>query len=519
MVKTKSMRKFNLWILSAILFCGLTLTACSSASEDNPVSPTQKEVDKNADVDEFYKVAAVAGDPAVVAALNSIPNVTDVKPFMTEAAGLAYYFNYKNYISHDNPSLGTYKQQVVLVYSRADDPVVLHTEGYTLSGIQSGEGNKNRLDKMDFPTFLYTLSKDYADYNNKFNVNCVAVEYRYHGFSLPEGNTDKFTYLNAKEHSADLHAIVTDLKKYLFNKDNKWLSTGVSKSGMTTYQYAYYYPNDVDAYFPFVAPLPLQLFDMRIGDYIIKSSVKDKLADLKRVFQKLANDEAIMAATVDSILKRDNETSKFSEYKGDDRDTIIYNTISTCMYKLFGKQSYGDYDTWTALIPSENASPATYAEFFMIDENDDRIKRKTSATRTTLVKREDPFVAQISVDQGNLAYNFEWFREDGLSLVNANVKKMIVDEETRKKNSDAIDLQVKIKEWLTTTTCKMMFIYGEDDPWTGAAIDDPTNPNVQKVMVPHGTHNDYMNLWNIYQGGQDVADKVNAAAKQALGIQ
>ena len=64
MVKTKSIRKFNLWILSAILFCGLTLTACSSASEDNPVSPTQKEVDKNADVDEFYKVAAVAGDPA-----------------------------------------------------------------------------------------------------------------------------------------------------------------------------------------------------------------------------------------------------------------------------------------------------------------------------------------------------------------------------------------------------------------------------------------------------------------------
>ena len=89
MVKTKSIRKFNLWILSAILFCGLTLTACSSASEDNPVSPTQKEVDKNADVDEFYKVAAVAGDPAVVAALNSIPNVTDVKPFMTEAAGQA----------------------------------------------------------------------------------------------------------------------------------------------------------------------------------------------------------------------------------------------------------------------------------------------------------------------------------------------------------------------------------------------------------------------------------------------
>ena len=516
------MKKLNSWMQSAILFSGLLLTSCYSGGEvgieDNPVSPTTKD-DKKADVDEFYKVKAEAGDPAVVAALKSIPNVTDIKPFMTEEAGLAYYFNYKNYISHENPSLGTYKQQVVLVYSKAEDPVILHTEGYTLSGVQSGQGNKNRLDEMRFPTFLYTLSKDYADDNDKFNVNCVAVEYRYHGFSLPEGNTDKFTYLNAKEHSADLHAIVTDLKKYLFNKDNKWLSTGVSKSGMATYQYAYYYPNDVDAYFPFVAPLPLQYHDMRIGTYMIKSSVKDKLADLKRVFQKLASDEAIMAATTDSILKRENETSKFSDYEGDDRDTVIFNTIATCMYKLFGKQSYGDYDTWTALIPSENASPATYADFFMIDEDDDRIIRKTSGTRAALVKRKDPYEVQVPVDLGNLAHDYEWFKEDGLSLINGKVKKLIEDNETENKKSKAIDLQVKIKDWLTTTNCKMMFIYGEDDPWTGAAIDDPTNPNVQKVIVPHGTHNDYINKWNIYQGAQAVADKVNAAAKQALGIQ
>ena len=513
------MKQKGLFSIFIIVLMAMIVASCSQ--EDYPLTPTPEpeEMSSKEDVDEFYKVAAVEGDPIVVAALKSIPNVSDVKPFMNENAGLAYYFNYNNYISHDNPSLGTYKQQVVLVYSRAEDPVVLHTEGYTLSGIQSGQGNKNRLDKMYFPTFLYTLSKDFLYYNNKFNVNCVAVEYRYHGFSLPEGNSNKFTYLNAKEHSADLHAIVTDLKKYLFNKDNKWLSTGVSKSGMTTYQYAYYYPNDVDAYFPFVAPLPLQLYDMRIGTYMIKSSVKDKLADLKRVFQKLANDEAIMAATVDSLLKRNNETSKFSEFKGDDRDTVIFNTIATCLYNLFGKQSYGDYDTWTALIPSEKASPATYAEFFMIDENDDRIRRKTSATRAALVPREDPFEVQISVDQGNLAQDYEWFKEDGLSLINANVKKMIEKDEAKRKNSEAIDLQVKIKEWLTTTNCKMMFIYGEDDPWTGAAIDDPTNPNVQKVMVPHGTHNDFINQWNIYEGGQAAADKVNAAAKQALGIQ
>ena len=61
------MKKKLFGVLGALALSGITLstlTACSSASEDNPVSPTQKEVDKNADVDEFYKVAAVAGDPA-----------------------------------------------------------------------------------------------------------------------------------------------------------------------------------------------------------------------------------------------------------------------------------------------------------------------------------------------------------------------------------------------------------------------------------------------------------------------
>ena len=54
----------------------------------------------------------------------------------------------------------------------------------------------------------------------------------------------------------------------------------------------------------------------------------------------------------------------------------------------------------------------------------------------------------------------------------------------------------------------MMFIYGEDDPWTGAAIPDPTNPNVKKYIVPHGTHTDNFMQYAWYEGGTEVAKQI-----------
>ncbi|MBO7129694.1 MAG: hypothetical protein J6W05_07990 [Prevotella sp.] len=59
-----------------------------------------------------------------------------------------------------------------------------------------------------------------------------------------------------------------------------------------------------------------------------------------------------------------------------------------------------------------------------------------------------------------------------------------------KRNSKAIELEVNLLKNLETTEKKLIFVYGEDDPWTGAAIPNPSNPNVKKYIVPHGTHTD-----------------------------
>ena len=501
------MKKNLLWMLAAILTCGLFMMSCA-AHEDNAGDPTYPEEPKYPDnFDVFATLKGNAGDPAVVAALKTLENVEDLKPFMNVNLGQAYYFNYKQLVDHNDPSKGTFKQQVVLTFVSKDAPTILHTQGYALTLAQEGH-NHNRLDSIGAPNLLWTLSKN-GD-QDVFDLNCVQVEYRYHGFSLPEGEEDSFKYLSAEQQSKDLHAIVTDLKKALITGSGKWLSTGVSKNGMTTAQYAYYDEqngwNDIDVYVPFVAPIPPQEFDLRIGTYMLTQSSKAVLADLEKAYRRLADDKTIADATIEAIKKK---------YPDEDASQITYSAMATTvMAHLFSIQSYGDIDTWKKFIPTENSTPEEYATFFMLDDNDNRIYRNTDNSRRAAAGRQDPFKMQIGIDQGNLGYDYTWFL-DGKLLSDADkqsLKKMMEDS----KNSKAIDLEVKLLENLKTTKKKLIFVYGENDPWTGAAIPDPTNDNVKKHIVPCGTHTDNFAQYAWYPGGKEVADKILADIKALM---
>ena len=480
------MRKFNLFVIAALMG-SMTFTACTP--EDNAVVPSAPSGELSDDIDMFENVKANEGDPAVVAALTSIENVTEVKPFINvgrseeTALGQCYYIKYKQPIDHDNPALGTFEQQVVLTYVGSDAPTILHTQGYALAG-EHGR-NHNRLDSIGAPQFMYEFASGLnTDGSIKFTTNCVQVEYRYHGFSLPEGDENSFKYLNAKQQSADLHNIGTDLKKALLK--GKWLSTGVSKNGMTTYDYAYYYPGDVDVYVPFVAPLLFQNEDMRIGDYMINSAVKDYLPQIKAAFQKLVSDQKVLDATAQYALKFFKEDKDFDV----PADSVLHYTVEFAYDHLFGKQSYGDIEVWSKFIPKEGDDPATYALFFSLDENDDRISKSVIEARGPLRKRNDPFSEQIPVDQGNIGYNYSWIKEG--TLLTDSDKKYFDNKEKLTKASDKVELSYLVKDFLKTTDCKMFFVYGENDPWTGAAIDDPTNENVKKLIIKNGTHNDYI---------------------------
>ena len=500
------MKRLNLWMLVAILSCGLLTISCSES--DNPVDQTLSN-----SIDEFWDLPGNAGDPEVVAALKSIENVVDLKPFMNVNLGQCYYFNYNQQVDHNDPSKGTFKQQVVLSFVGKDAPTILHTEGYALTeGFSTNNNNQNRLDSISAPHFLWALSKDYGK-DKKFDLNCVQVEYRYHGFSLPEWDADSFQYLNAEQHSEDLHAIVTDLKKALITGSGKWLSTGVSKNGITSAQYAYfdekYGWNDIDVYVPFVAPILTQTACLSVGTYMLTKSSKKALPLLEKAYRKLADDPDVAQATIDAYAKKLKEQGAELE-----KDSAYLFTISKVMGNLFKVQSYGDFDTWTELIPKDGDKPEVYAEFFMLDDDSDEVNRLTADARGPLRVRKDPYEMQIPIDIGNMGLDYSWFL-DG-KLLSDSDKKYLKDDMEDAKNSKTLDLPVKLLKNLETTTKKLIFVYGEDDPWTGGAIPDPTNPNVKKYIVPHGSHTDDFKHYAWYDGGKAVVDKIMADVKAIL---
>jgi hypothetical protein len=175
----------------------------------------------------------------------------------------AYELRIKQLIDHTDSSKGYFYQRAFLSHKGFNKPTVLVTEGY--------QQHRNRLSEL----------------TQLLDANQIIVEHRYFGQSVPEEMD--YSYLNLKQATTDLHNITTIFKEIY---TSKWISTGISKGGQTTIFYKYYYPDDMDANVPYVAPFCLSYEDKRIYtflDTIGDASCREKIKNVQ--FKILENRE------------------------------------------------------------------------------------------------------------------------------------------------------------------------------------------------------------------------------------
>ena len=521
------MYKKNLWMLAAILTCGLgmTLTSCSTI-EDNPVVNVDPAAEDDYVIevgegmtmpeDKFALVPATTDcDPAIVNALKGIDNVTDVKPFKFPGgydeendvvlAKTAYYFNYKQPIDHDNPTKGWFKQQCVLTVAGKERPTVLYTEGYAL------EEKANHLDSLGEPTLVSLLK-----------ANCLQVEYRYHGWSLPEGYTNEWNYLTAKQHSADLHAIVTAIKQSgIIAESSKWLSTGVSKCGMTTAHYAYYYPGEMDAYVPFCAPFLTDLNDKGPFGYIVTKDAFDgdteRLEKVKTAFRAYAGDRKLQAECVKLYKQQEPSVAELSD------DEVRMELLTNMIGNYFPKMSYVLFEMWEPMIPKAGDKAQKFLDFILADDktkygletqkeylrrlyyvNDlEPLSRKNAwsfglARRgASPIVRDDPYVVQTCIELGNYCYDLSWITDLLTDDERGELETNGSNPEEYGVTYDGGKFIREFFEGMKTSTCNIKFVYGNQDPWTGGQIPDQyLGPNSSKLFIVHGRHNDAIDTWS-----------------------
>jgi hypothetical protein len=115
------------------------------------------------------------------------------------------------------------------------------------------------------------------------------------------------------------------------------------------------------------------------------------------------------------------------------------------------------------------------------------------------VVRNDPYEMQCMIDLGNIGWNVEWVKD---IITNAERDALIP---VRKPYEYGLtyDNGKFINAFLNgmkTSNCHMLFVYGKQDPWTGAAIAKEgergnLGPNSTAIYIEDGIHNDFYEYW------------------------
>jgi hypothetical protein len=168
-----------------------------------------------------------AGGADILDRIRGVAGVVSVEEAGSSVPGTRFFrAEFEQPVDHANPTGPTFRQRLTILHRDVNAPTVLEINGYYV--------NPNPVQ--------YELTA-------LFQANQIHVEHRYFAPSRPD--PVDWQFLNIAESAADHHEIVHALKTIY---TAKWVSTGASKGGMASVYFRYFYPDDVDATVPYVAP-------------------------------------------------------------------------------------------------------------------------------------------------------------------------------------------------------------------------------------------------------------------------
>ena len=357
-----------------------------------------------------------------------------------------YSLKFTQQLDKDNPEAGTFEQRVLLGHRGWDRPMVIITQGY------GGGGN-------------FSSNRFYEELTTLIDANVLFVEHRYFDESTPSPcNWDYLTIPNSME---DYHAITTAFKEYY---KNKWLSTGISKGGSTSMFYRAYYPDDVDVSVPYVAPLCLALEDGRHESFLEQASTK-------------ANRDAIRNFQFQLLERKEALLPMFSKYCAD-REYTFYVPIET-IYDLCVLEYQFSFWQWgesVAEIPVATASDKEKFEYFIRKCEPNYFSRKNDL---------ESFSVQAVKDFGYYGYNVDPFKDYiNVEDVEGYYKRVMLPSQWANTVFDDYNYRF-VTDFLTENDPKMIFIYGEWDPWTASGVTwlrDRNKKNIHIYIEPNGSH-------------------------------
>ncbi|WP_437674546.1 S28 family serine protease [Sorangium sp. So ce131] len=345
---------------------------------------------------------------------------------------------------HGDPDGARFRQRLVLHHRDAAAPTVLVTEGY-----------------MIWPEYQW-LDEPAA----LLDGNQIRVEHRFFTPSRPE--PADWSKLTIEQAAADLHRVVASLRPFY---EGKWISTGASKSGMASVYHRRFYPADVDGTVAYVAPHSMGNPDARYleflaerGDPACQAALREfqrevllrrpamlarmeaEAADEGFSYDALGVERALETAVVDAVFA-------FWQYK----DASLCDVVPT--------PASDDNEVWAFL--DEVSQPAFYAD--------------------PSIPEFEPYYWQAAVQLGYPAIARDHIA-DLLVYPDADTAASFIVPGPGKTPVFDPEAMPDISGWLAAEGERMMFLYGENDPYTAAAFDIGAARDAHRFVVPNGNH-------------------------------
>ena len=391
----------------------------------------------------FVLSTHLSAQTALQRKVENITSVDSVKPLETTEFVEKYVVYFSQPLDHRRPEKGSFGQRVIVAHAGFDRPTVIVTEGYGAA---------------------YALRPGYREELSRlFNANMIFVEHRYFLESTPQPRDWK--YLTAENSAEDLHAVTTAFKTLY---PGKWISTGISKGGQTSLLYRAFFPDDVDVSVPYVAPLCYGVEDGRHEPFLRQVST----AEERKVIEYFQLE----------VLKRKSTLlPRFEKYCAEKKYVFrapLEEIYDYCVLEYsFALWQWG---TEVSVIPSVTATDdEVFRHFLEISEPSYFTKDSPNVS----------FFVQAARELGYYGYDIKPF-EKYLSIKSSKnyLHRLMLPEELGDMKFDK-RLGRKIVKFLKQNDPKMIFIYGQNDPWTAAGVTWlKGKKNIHVFVQPGGSH-------------------------------
>ena len=375
--------------------------------------------------------------------ISAISAIKEIRPLETSEFSEKYVTYFTQPLDHRHPEKGSFRQRVIVSHVGFDRPTVIVTEGYGAA---------------------YALRSQYREELSKLlNANMIFVEYRYFLESTPEPKD--WQYLTAENSADDLHAITTAFKNIY---PGKWIATGISKGGQTTLLYRTFYPDDADISVPYVAPLCYGVEDGRHEPFLHKVSTSE-------------NRKKIEDFQLEALKRKATLLPRFEKYCTEKNYSFRAPIEEIYDYSVL-EYSFALWQ-WGTPISSIPATTASDDEIFS------HLLAISEPGYFTADSPNASFFVQAARELGYYGYDVQPFKQY-LSIQSSEgyLHRLMLPEELKDMPFDKT-LSKKITKFLKKQDPKMIFIYGQNDPWTAAGVTWLKNKkNIHVFIQPNGSH-------------------------------